>query len=262
MAARDAFFACGSEFEINLAYLAASKQTSGDLPYSNIIALNEHAGVLHYQHYDRAPPEHHRSFLIDAGGRDHNYGSDITRTYAGKDESLFAELLNAVDQAQQVLIDEIRPGPDYLDLHEQFHKRLATILCDLNILSCSATSAFERGMTRSFLPHGLGHLLGLQTHDVGGLQSSAEGGMKPPPEQYPALRLTRRVEVGQIFTIEPGVYFIPVLLNALRNDSLATDVNWEAIDDLRPCGGIRIEDNVLVTTEGAINLTRNAFANA
>ena len=61
----------------------------------------------------------------------------------------------------------IRPGPSYLDLHEQFHQRLAVILCDLNILRCSATAAFETGLTRSFLPHGLGHLIGLQTHDVG-----------------------------------------------------------------------------------------------
>ncbi|MCZ6856158.1 MAG: Xaa-Pro dipeptidase [Gammaproteobacteria bacterium] len=262
LAARDVFYEGGSEFDINLAYLAASEQTSADLPYSNIIALNEHAGVLHYQHYDRNPPEKHLSFLIDAGGRDHNYASDITRTYSADEQGLFAQLLGAVDEAQQAIIEGIRPGPSYLDLHEQFHQRLAVILCDLNILRCSATAAFETGLTRSFLPHGLGHLIGLQTHDVGGLQSSAEGGMTPPPEHYPALRLTRPVEAGQVFTIEPGVYFIPILLDALRNDPNATEVNWDAVDELRPCGGIRIEDNVLVTEDGAINLTRDAFLSA
>jgi len=257
--ARDVFFDGGSEFDINLAYLAASKQTSADLPYSNIIALNEHAGVLHYQHYDRNPPDERLSFLIDAGGRDHNYASDITRTYSADEESLFAQLLSALDEAQQAIIEGIRPGPNYLDLHEHFHQQLAVILCDLNILRCSAPAAFETGLTRSFLPHGLGHLIGLQTHDVGGLQSSAEGGMNPPPGQYPALRLTRPVEAGQVFTIEPGVYFIPALLDALRSDPLGADVNWEVVDELRPYGGIRIEDNVLVTETGAINLTRNAF---
>jgi len=262
LAARDVFFTGGSEFDINLAYLAASQQTSAELPYSSIIALNEHAGVLHYQHYDRTPPEQHRSLLIDAGGRDHSYASDITRTYSAVAGSLFSELLAALDEAQQSLISEIRPGPNYLDLHKQFHERLASILGDLNIWRCTAASAFERGMTNSFLPHGLGHLIGLQTHDVAGLQSSAEGGMNPPPEQYPALRLTRPVEVGQVFTIEPGVYFIPALLQALRKSPQGADVNWQTVDVLRPCGGIRIEDNVLVTEEGAINLTRNAFLNA
>ena len=175
---------------------------------------------------------------------------------------MFAELITAVDENQQAIIDEIRPGPNYLDLHVRFHKRLARILCDLNILTCSADSAFERGMTDSFLPHGLGHLIGLQTHDVGGLQSSAEGGANPPPARYTALRLTRAVEAGQVFTIEPGVYFIPMLLDALKSGPLAADVNWDVLETLRPCGGIRIEDNVLVTEEGAINLTRDAFLNA
>ena len=100
----------------------------------------------------------------------------------------------------------------------------------------------------------------MQTHDVGGLQISPEGGHRAPPEQYPALRLTRTIEEGQVFTIEPGLYFIPQLLEALKDGDLSQLVRWESVDALRGYGGIRIEDNVLVTDNGTMNLTRDAFA--
>ncbi len=127
-------------------------------------------------------------------------------------------------------------------------------------MSCSAEAAFELGITRTFLPHGLGHLLGIQTHDVGGQQTSPTGGLSPPPTAYPALRLTRTVEPGQVFTIEPGIYFIPKLLKELSASEHAQAVDWERVDAFLPHGGIRIEDNVFVGTESVENLTRDAFA--
>lgn len=261
-AAGDAFRAGGSEFEIHMAYLAASRQTSDALPYGNIVALNEHGSVLHYQHYDREPPDQSRSFLIDAGGRYRGYASDITRSYAaeGAEHERFAALVAAMEHAQQSMIREIRPGMDYLELHENAHRRIAVILGDHGLLHCSPETAFDAGITRTFLPHGLGHLIGLQTHDVGGLQTSAEGGHRAPPEDYPALRLTRTVEKGQVFTIEPGLYFIPQLLDELKGEDRSQLVHWESVDSLRSYGGIRIEDNVLVTDKGMENLTRDAFA--
>ncbi len=261
-AARDAFRAGGSEFEIHMAYLAASRQTSDALPYGNIVALNEHGAVLHYQHYDRDPPDQSRSFLIDAGGRYLGYAADVTRSYAavGPEHERFSALVTAMDQAQQSMIREIRPGVDYLELHENAHRRIAEILSDHGLVRCPAETAFDTGITRTFLPHGLGHLIGLQTHDVGGLQTSAEGGHRPPPEDYPALRLTRTVEKDQVFTIEPGLYFIPQLLDELKAKDRSQLIHWESVDTLRGYGGIRIEDNVLVTDEGTENLTRDAFA--
>ncbi len=262
VAARDAFRAGASEFDIHMAYLAASRQSSDALPYPNIIALNGHGAVLHYQHYDREAPVDTLSFLIDAGGRYRGYAADVTRTYAatGARHERFAALIAAMDQAQQQLIREIRPGSSYVSLHESAHRAVAAILCDQQLLSCTPEEAFDRGVSRTFLPHGLGHLLGLQTHDVGGLQCSAEGGLQPPPEAYPALRMTRRIEPGQVFTIEPGLYFIPQLLDALRHSDAARLVRWSEVDALAPYGGIRIEDNVLVTEDGVDNLTRTAFA--
>lgn len=262
LAARDAFRSGASEFDIHMAYLAASRQTSDALPYPNIVALNGHGAVLHYQHYDRQPPAAPFSFLIDAGGRFRGYAADVTRTYAaqGAAHARFAALVEAMDQAQQRLIEEIRPGLSYVSLHESAHRAVAAILCDQELFSGTPEQAFERGVTRAFLPHGLGHLIGLQTHDVGGLQSSAEGGIQPPPDAYPALRMTRPIEAGQVFTIEPGLYFIPQLLRELRESDAGRLVRWSAVEALAPYGGIRIEDNVLVRDDGVENLTRSAFA--
>ncbi len=259
-AAAEAFREGCSEFDIHMRYLAAARQTPAELPYHSIIAQNRHAGVLHYQHYDRQPPEPLRSFLIDAGASDHGYAADVTRTYAAPSDDAFAALIESMDQLQRDLIASIHPGIPYPDLHAATHDALARVLTRHALVNCSAEAALEQGITRAFLPHGVGHLIGLQTHDVGGLQSAPEGGERPPPDVYPALRLTRTIEADQVFTIEPGMYFIPMLLDELRTSPAAADVNWPQVESLTPCGGIRIEDNVLVTADGVRNLTREAFA--
>jgi Xaa-Pro dipeptidase len=259
IAARRAFEDGASEFGINSAYLLASEQHSVDLPYSNIVALNEHAGILHYQHYDRQPPAERFSFLIDAGGSRHGYASDITRTYAADPNGLFAELVTRLDTEQQALIASLNAGTPYLDLHVDMHRRLAGILCDAGLAHGDADGLFESGLTEIFLPHGLGHLIGLQTHDVGGQQKGPEGGTVAPPDSYPMLRLTRTMEQDMPVTIEPGLYFIPQLLEAARAGDTADLIDWKRVEDLLPCGGIRIEDNVVIGPNGVENLTRNAF---
>ncbi len=259
LAARKAFEAGASEFEINLAYLGASGQLPAELPYQNIVALNEHAGVLHYQFYDRAPPAERVSFLIDAGGTHLGYAADITRTYATEAGS-FADLVAGLDRAQQALIDTMTVGTNFVDLHIAMHRSLAILLTESGLLTCNADRAFEDGLTEVFLPHGLGHLIGLQTHDVGGQQSDHRGTQVPPPDNYPALRTTRTLTTHMPVTIEPGLYFIPQLLDAARSGPASDAFNWPAIDALRPAGGIRIEDNVLLTDAGIENMTRDAFA--
>jgi Xaa-Pro dipeptidase len=110
------------------------------------------------------------------------------------------------------------------------------------------------------MPHGLGHLLGLQVHDVGGLHAAAESAAVPRPEGHPALRLTRKLEAGMVVTVEPGLYFIDSLLEQLQGGPYSAHVDWSLVRELRCCGGIRIEDNVAVTAGGGENLTRAAFA--
>ena len=258
MAARAAYFDGASELDIHLSYLAASRQTDADLPYPNIVAQNEHAGVLHYQHRDPQPPSRRRSFLIDAGGRHLGYASDITRTYSAAPDA-FAELIDALDEKQRALIADIRPGISYVEMHERMSLSIGDLLARFGLVRCDAHTAFETGITDVFFAHGLGHLLGLQTHDVGGCLASADGRASPPPKRYPALRLTRTIESGYVFTIEPGIYFIPQLLDAARQGRHGQEIVWTAVESFLPYGGVRIEDNVLVTEDGFENLTRPVF---
>ncbi len=262
LAALAAYRSGASEYAIHQAYLLASRQNESELPYSNIVAQNEHAGVLHYQHYDREPPPHRASFLIDAGGRFHGYASDITRTYAADADADFADLIAALDARQQALIASIKPGVNYLDLHETMHRAIGDLLAEAKLVNCSGSEAFELRITDAFIPHGLGHLIGLQTHDVAGHMVSPDGDMRPPPNRYAALRLTRDVAPDHVFTIEPGLYFIPMLLDELRAKPAGKHINWPVVGRFMQFGGIRIEDNVHVTRNGVVNLTRDAFAAA
>ncbi|NJN52544.1 MAG: Xaa-Pro dipeptidase [Gammaproteobacteria bacterium] len=259
-AAAAAFEAGASEFDIHMAYIGAARQADADLPYASIVALNGHAGVLHYQHRDPSAPNTALSFLIDAGARHRGYAADITRTYAAAGAGAFAELVADLDARQQAIIASIHTGMSYVDLHESAHRHVAHVLVNHGLVRCTAEAAFERHITDVFFPHGLGHLIGIQTHDVAGHMISAEGGLRPPPDRYPALRLTRPIENGQVFTIEPGLYFIPMLLRGLRSSPAGKDVDWPQVDALMAYGGIRIEDNVLVTESGIENFTRDAFA--
>jgi len=231
-----------------------------ELPYHNIIGLNEHAAVLHYQHRDRRPPEEIRSFLIDAGASAAGYAADITRTYAAT-EGDFAALIDDMHRLQQAIVAEVRAGVDFRELHLETHRRLGGVLLAHDIASAgSAEALVEAGVTRAFMPHGLGHLLGLQVHDVGGFMADDEGGTIPAPEHHPHLRLTRTLATDQVLTIEPGLYFIDLLLESLRSSPAGRLVNWLRVEQLQPCGGIRIEDNVRVLADGTENLTRDAFA--
>ena len=259
IAARDTFRDGGSEFDIHVAYLGASRQQESKLPYPNIIALNEHAGVLHYQHYDRSRPDPAHSFLIDAGGRSGGYHSDITRTYSANPGDEFDDLVAALDAKQRDAVTQIEPGVSFVELQVRMHREVADLLVNFDILRCSVESAYERSITDLFFPHGLGHLLGLQTHDVGGHFANEAGELAEPPERFPKLRFTRAVEPGYVFTMEPGIYFIPSLLKDLAESDAGRDVNWPKVETLMPCGGIRIEDNVLVTPDGVENLTRPVF---
>jgi Xaa-Pro dipeptidase len=259
IAAEVAFREGKSEFEIHRAYCKAVSHTDVELPYSNIIALNQNGAVLHYTNLQREVPAESRSFLIDAGARVHGYSSDITRTYSNGD-TRFAALIERMESMQLDIVSRVKAGVDYRDMHVETHRLLAGVLNDTELATGDPDTLIATGVTSAFFPHGLGHLLGLQVHDVGGFMESEGGTTIDPPSGHPFLRLTRVLEEDMVLTIEPGVYIIDMLLENLRGTPAEGHVNWKTVDALRPFGGIRIEDDVRVLADGSENLTRDAFA--
>jgi Xaa-Pro dipeptidase len=256
-AAEAAFRGGATEYEIHLEYLRASDQTEEELPYGNIIALNENAAVLHYFQHDRRELEHH-SFLIDAGASINGYASDVTRTYSSNGDE-FGELIKAMDAMQQDLCAAVKPGANYPDIHLRAHRGVAALLAQFAFVKLDAEAIVETGISSTFFPHGVGHYLGLQVHDVAGFMADPSGKTIAKPDGHPYLRLTRQVDPRMVFTIEPGLYFIEPLLADLQKSDNAKHVNWPKVDAFRKFGGIRIEDDVVVTENGHDNLTRAAF---
>ena len=259
-AAERAFRAGESEFGIHMAYCTAAQQDATEVPYQNIIALDRNGAVLHYTELSREAPEQPLSFLIDAGASHCGYAADITRTYAAQRNSEFQAMVDAVDAAQQAMCASVRAGSDYRQLHVDAHLALMGILREFGILKVSAEAALATGVSAAFFPHGLGHPIGLQVHDVAGFAASDRGGTLPRPEGHPYLRMTRVLEPGMVVTIEPGLYFIDMLLEEVRANGHAGSIDWARLEAFRPYGGIRIEDDVLCTDGAPENLTRAAFA--
>ena len=255
-AAKAIFMAGGSEFDIQLAYLAAVGQGENEVPYGNIIALNQNAAILHYTALERKKPNQFHSFLIDAGASFHGYAADITRTYSFLDDE-FAALINAMTDSELKLVNGLKPGIKYPELHLEAHQHIAQILADFNFVQMSTEGILESGISRTFFPHGLGHHLGLQVHDVGGFMADERGTHVAAPADHPFLRTTRLVEANMVFTIEPGLYFIDSLLADLKETAHGKAVNWDKVAEFRKYGGIRIEDNVIVHKDRNENMTRD-----
>lgn len=243
-----------SEFELHLLYLQATGQDDCETPYKSIVALDESAAVLHHVIYGRERTRaKNRSLLIDAGATYLGYASDITRTYVkgtGYAADTFGKLVAGVEALQAEVCRRIAPGVPYESLHDQSHELLAALLRDLGVASAPADELVASGATRSFFPHGLGHSLGLMVHDVGCR-------LVPPRPENPFLRNTSAVEAGQVFTIEPGCYFIDSLLDDLRQRPVAATIDWDLVAELAHFGGVRIEDNIAVLERGIANLTRD-----
>ncbi|QOL26400.1 Xaa-Pro dipeptidase [Thalassotalea sp. LPB0316] len=255
-AAKAAFMAGKSEFDIQQAYLKATNHTANETPYGNIVALNENTAILHYTALELTTPNPLRSFLIDAGAQFNGYASDITRTYA-YEQNEFADMIKRMDQLMLKSCDGLRPGKSYVDLHIETYRDIGNVLNEFNIINVDADTAAEAGIISTFFPHGLGHHLGLQTHDVGGFMADERGTHINSPENHPFLRTSRVIEANQVFTIEPGLYFIDSLLADLKASQHKDMVNWQQVEALKPFGGIRIEDNIIVHQSSNENMTRD-----
>lgn len=243
-----------SELALHLLYLNVTNQDDPETPYKNIVATGRNASILHHISYGRDVTRA-ETLLLDAGATCLGYCSDITRTWVkpgGVASDAFTALLAGMEAMQQRLVAKIAAGSPYEELHDDSHRQVSAILADAGLVNASADEIDAKGISRVFYPHGLGHSLGLQTHDVG-------CAVIKPKEENPFLRNTSRIAEGQVFTIEPGLYFIDSLLAELRQKPEGTLVDWNLVEVLGPLGGIRIEDDVLVTATGSRNLSREVL---
>lgn len=258
LAAEHAFRAGASEFEIALEFMKACGLREQELPYNPIVALNEHGAVLHYQFQERRAPAKPHALLIDAGAEFAGYASDITRTYS-YDDAEFAGLIRQFDVLQLKLCAQVRAGVDWREFHQASYRAISEFLREAGVIKVSADEAIDHALTTVFYPHGIGHLLGLQVHDVGGTQASPDGKQIERPYNHPFLRLTRKLEDGFVVTVEPGVYFIDQLLNEARAKPIGKMIEWKRVEQLEKFGGIRIEDDVVALPGSHENLTRPGF---
>ncbi len=133
---------------------------------------------------------------------------------------------------------------------------------EIGIIRIPGEEALERGITGVFFPHGIGHLLGLQVHDVGGVMGDVKGHERRRPEGHPYLRLTRILEPGVVVTVEPGIYFIDSLLAAAHANEKSRFIDWSVVDELKPYGRRSHRGQMSWRTASQPeNMTRDAFAN-
>ena len=256
-AAQECFLAGGSEYDIHMSYLGACKLLEDETPYTNIIALDEKSAILHYQNKRRVSGGDSKVLLIDAGHRVRGYGSDITRTTVRESaHPAFQSLHDGMDSLQQALVAEVGPDRSYVEIHLSALHRLGELLLSLDICHGSLEQLIGQQIPQLFMPHGVGHLLGVQVHDCGGHLRNESGDLLSPPDHSPMLRNTRMMARNMVLTIEPGCYFIPLVLEPVRGTERGNSINWSLVDQLYPLGGIRIEDNVRVLEDGVENLTR------
>lgn len=223
--------------------------------FPTILSMN---GQTLHNHYHGNFLETGRLMVADAGAEsDMHYASDITRTtpVGGKFNTVQKEVYEVVLKANMEAIRNTRPGISNRDTHILAGKVIASGLKDLGIMKGDVDEAVAEGAHSLFMPHGIGHLLGLDVHDMEGLGEKNVGYSEDVQrsEQFGLsfLRFALEYRPGHVFTIEPGCYFIPDLIDQWKADRKHVDfINYEKLKDFMCVGGIRIEDNVLITETG------------
>lgn len=222
--------------------------------YNGIHASGPNSAVLHYTRTDRKM-DAGELYLIDAGHEANGYASDVTRTWpvSGTYTPIQRTLYAIVLEAQNRAIAMARPGVRMEELHLASAETITTGLVEAGWLNGKVEDLMEKEIHTLFFPHGLGHFLGLDTHDVGGVR---KGESSPDRPGLKTLRLRRELAPGMVLTVEPGLYLIPALLEPAFEDADKKPwLNREKIEPHLQVGGIRIEDNLIITEQGSENLT-------
>ena len=239
-----------TERELQVALEAAFLRSGGDfLAFESIVAAGDHSAVLHF-----APTQRElqggQLLLVDAGAEYRGYASDVTRTYpvGGELDAQQRLVWETVRRAGEAAIAACRPGAEWRDVHRTAALVAAEGLLELGVLRGAPETLVESGAVTLFFPHGVGHMVGLGVRDAGYASDEA----REPAPGLPRLRVDIPLQPRHAWTVEPGIYFVAPLLARHRD---RRDVDWDRIDDLLGFGGVRIEQNVLITTDGCEVLT-------
>jgi Xaa-Pro aminopeptidase len=223
--------------------------------YTPIVTI--HGEVLHNHGYQNELQDG-QMLLIDAGAESPRYyASDITRSMPvnGRFSAEQAEVYQTVLRTQMEAISLIKPGIPFRDVHLHACRIAVEGLRAMGLMKGDPADAVTAGAHALFLPHGLGHMLGLDVHDMedlGDVVGYPKGARRDPQFGLNFLRLSRPLEPGYVVTVEPGIYLIPALIDRWQHERLHRDfINYEKLVSFRSLGGIRIEDDVLVTPAGS-----------
>ena len=233
---------------------ASFARAGGTRPaYDTIVGIGSNSAVLHFTPTDRAANEGD-FVLIDAGAEVRRYCADVTRTFVvGKSRGIAKDLYAIVLEAEERAIARCTPGTEWRDIHLLCAIELTAGLVSLGLMRGDPAGLVESEAHLLFFPHGIGHMVGLGVRDAGGM---FPGRRKSESPSLKNLRTDLPLEPGYVMTVEPGLYFIPALLNdPARRERFKDAVAWDKVDPLIGSGGIRIEDNILITTSAPDNLT-------
>lgn len=230
------------------------------MSYTCVCACGPNPAILHYGHAGR--PNDRELLdgdmaLLDMGAEYHCYASDITCSFPvnGKFSENDLLIYNAVLFAQIAVITAISPGVSWIDMHRLAERAILKSLKEGGLLVGDIDDMIDADLGSIFMPHGLGHLIGLDAHDVGGYTENITR-LRSDLPGLSKLRTARTLEVGMVLTVEPGCYFIDVLLDlAIANPKQAKHLCVERVNKFRGSGGVRLEDDVVVTDKGCENLT-------
>jgi Xaa-Pro aminopeptidase len=232
---------------------AALRAGADAMAYDTIVGAGTNSAVLHFMPTDRRLVDGDL-VLIDAGADYRQYASDITRTYpvGGRLSPEQAELHAVVHAAERAAIERCVPGTEWVDVHMTAAQVIAEGLVAFGVLRGEPSALVESGAVWLFFPHGIGHLVGLGVRDAGGPLRAR----RDKPSGIANLRIDLPLELGFVVTVEPGIYFVPAMLEDPERRARHRDaVDWDRVDRLLDFGGIRIEDNVLITDGGYEILT-------
>jgi Xaa-Pro aminopeptidase len=240
------------QVELEAGFFRAGANRTG---YESVIGVGSNSAVLHFPPSSRVAAAGDL-LLVDAGAEVDRYVIDVTRTYVigGNPDPFQRDLYQIVLAAEEAGIEGCTVGAEWKELHLRIATQITQGLIELGLFRGSAQSLVEQGAHQLFFPHGLGHLVGLGVRDASGL---LPGRLKDENPKFATLRMDLPLQENYVATVEPGVYFIPVILNHPANRERYRDcVNWELAERHLNLGGIRIEDNVLVAKDGPVVLTK------